>query len=291
MVGTRGHRMQTTDALLRRSLTAEGPGARVTLDPVFQGLPGIAHGGSVLGLLDALAALRGPRQVVGRYRRRVPLAVSLTLEVMRGDGATAYRVSDGAALLVEGSVSATVSPVSAPAVPAGGPNADDRRGMPLPVSNTCFVCGLDNPAGLRAALRFDADSVFGVWTPGPRFRSERGHLAPVALTALLDEAAFWLGALASGESGMTTELAVTLADEIPLDIPVTVHGDRARVVPHAGDPRYWQTHTHASDAHGRTVASADIAFVAVRGAARRLGAWLDPLNPPGLMASVFPSYA
>ena len=68
-------------------------------------------------------------------------------------------------------------------------------------------------------------------------------------------------------------------------------GERARVRPAADDPRYWQTHTLACDATGRVVASADITFVAVRGAARKLGAWLNPLNPPGLLSRIFPSYA
>jgi hypothetical protein len=297
MIGTRDHRMQTTEALLRRCLDAAGAGARLELDPVFQGLPGAAHGGSVLALLDSLAGLRGPRRVRGVYRRRVPVGVPLFVETTRSDGATAYRVLEGAAVLADGSVCPST-------LPGVGPEADDSPpgprewpagvaagGTALPVSNTCFVCGLDNPAGLGAQLRFDGEGVFAVWTAPARFRAGRGGLAPIALTALLDEAAFWLGALASGESGMTTDLVVTMVDDIPLDAPIAVSGERRRVRPTAGDPRYWQTRTRARDARGRVVAEADITFVAVRGAARRLTAWLNPLNPPGLMARIFPSYA
>jgi hypothetical protein len=296
MAGTRDHRMQTTEALLRRCLHADGAGARLALDPVFQGLPGAAHGGSVLALLDALAGLRGTRRVRGLYRRRVPLGVPLTLETTRPDGAMAYRILEGAAVLLDGSVCPSTLPEDGPEAgdgpssPGEGPAVAAGR-TALPVSNTCFVCGLDNPAGLGAQLSFDGDGVFAVWTAPPRFRARRGGLAPIALTALLDEAAFWLGALASGESGMTTDLAVTLVDDIPLDAPIAVSGARGRVRPTAGDPRYWQTRTCARDARGRTVAEADITFVAVRGAARKLTAWLNPLNPPGLMARIFPSYA
>jgi len=39
------------------------------------------------------------------------------------------------------------------------------------------------------------------WQPRAPFRRADGSLAPAALTTLLDEAAFWLGALATGESG------------------------------------------------------------------------------------------
>ena len=91
--------------------------------------------------------------------------------------------------------------------------------------------------------------------------------------------AFWLGALASGESGMTTDLSVTLHAAAPADAPIVVWGDRAKTCPRADDPRYWQTHVHAADTGGRLLASAAITFVAVRGAARRLAAALVALNP------------
>jgi acyl-coenzyme A thioesterase PaaI-like protein len=284
MGGTRDYRMQTTEALLRRSLDADGAGVRLTLDPAFQGLPGTAHGGSVLAAFDAVAAVGGIRRVSGVYRRRVPPGVPLRLDVHRAEGRVACRVLEGDTVLVEGQV--------APSVLAGTSAAvDEAGGTPLPVSNTCFVCGLDNVAGLRARLRFDEHDVFGVWTPPERFRADRGGLAPLALTSLLDEAAFWLGALASGESGMTADLAVTLADGVPLDTPVVVRGERGRVRPLASDQRYWQTHTVASDAAGRVVAAADITFVAIRGTARKLSGWLNPLNPPGLLPRIFPAYA
>jgi hypothetical protein len=285
MGGTRDDRMKTTEALLRRSLDASGAGIAFTLDPAFQGLPGTAHGGSVLAVLDAVVALQGIRRVSGLYRRRVPLGVRLAIETTLADGATTCRVRHGDVTLVEGRVAPAELPDTFASV------VDDGKATPLPISNTCFVCGLDNAAGLRARLRFDEHLVGGVWTPPAHFRAAQGGLAPLALTSLLDEAAFWLGALASGESGMTTDLAVSLADRVPLDAALHVSGERARVRPAAGDPRYWQTRTLACDGTGRVVASADITFVALRGAARKLSGWLNPLNPPGLLTRIFPSYA
>jgi hypothetical protein len=276
--------MQTTEALLHRALAREGAGATLTLDPAFQGLPGAAHGGSVLAAFDAAAALRGTRRVSGIYRRRVPLATPLALHVRIDGGAATCRVLEGDTVLVEGRVERSALPDTAGAV-------EGTAGVPLPVSNTCFVCGLQNGAGLRAQLRFDEGAVFGVWTPAPRFRARDGSLTALALTAILDEAAFWLGALASGESGMTTDLAVTIADGVPLDTPVVLRGERARVQPLKADPRYWQTHAVACDGAGRVIAAADITFVSVRGAARKLSAWLAPLNPPGLLPRIFPAYA
>src|SRR5499433_3063287 len=163
---------------------------------------------------------------------------------------------------------ASVVPAELPRpLPADG---DDAAQYPLPISRTCFACGTDNELGLRAELAFDANAVRGTWQPRAPFRRADGTLAPAALTTLLDEAAFWLGALATGESGMTTELRVTLHAPAPADGPITVSGARSTVHARASDPRYWETAVAARDAAGRLVATANITFVAVRGAARRL---------------------
>src|SRR2546425_13334729 len=95
----------STDHVLRDSVRA-GDGATrvVTLDPRFQGLPGAAHGGTVLALFDAVASATGVRTIAGVYRRRVPLATPLELVVDRDRDATRLRLSDGVTLLVDGVV-------------------------------------------------------------------------------------------------------------------------------------------------------------------------------------------
>ncbi len=276
--------MATTETLLVRSLETSRTGLRLTLDPAFQGLPGVAHGGSVLAAFDVAAALGGSRRVVGHYRRRVPLGTPLGLEVERVDGATRCRLHDSASVLVEGGIDpAELSPVAAPR------SAGD--GTPLPISSTCFVCGVENSVGLRARLWFDDVTVGGTWKPDARFRDAQGNLSSLALLALLDEAAFWLGALATGESGMTTELAVTIAGRIPLDTTLNLNGARASARPSTDDQRYWRTQVEAREDTGRLVAAADITFVAVRGAARKLASWVAPLNPPEVLHRIFPAYA
>src|SRR5256885_8251253 len=71
--------MPTIEAMLRRAIEASGPDLILTLDPVFQGLPDTAHGGSVLAVFDALSGESGAREVSGVYRRRgaprTPLAI------------------------------------------------------------------------------------------------------------------------------------------------------------------------------------------------------------------------
>lgn len=276
--------MSTTETLLVRSLRSDRAGLQLTLDRAFQGLPGIAHGGSVLGAFDVAAGLGGSRRVVGLYRRRVPLATPLGLELERIDGSARCRLYDSTSVLVEG----RIDPAELPA--ASGPRTAGE-GTPLPVSSTCFVCGVANSVGLQARLWFDDVTVGGRWTPSARFRDAHGNLSSLALLALLDEAAFWLGALATGESGMTTHLAVTMAERVPLDTPLTLSGTRASVRPSTDDQRYWRTQVEARHDSGRLVAAADITFVAVRGAARKLASWVAPLNPPDVLHRIFPAYA
>jgi hypothetical protein len=281
---TGDYRMTTTDEALRHAVSGDGDSALITLDPAFQGLPDTAHGGTVLAAFEAIAQWRGAHAVIGHYRKRVPLGVPLPLKIRRTQAAVGFQVLDPArALLVEGAVIAA-APAAAAAVT---PPAD---GEPLPVSSRCFACGVDNPLGLQARLRFDARSVWTQWQPSARFRARDGALAPVALTTLLDEAAFWMGALATGEAGMTTELRVTLHDIARADEPITVVGARASTRARAEDGRYWDTAITAH-AGSRLVASAAITFVAVRGVARKLVAGMFAMNDRDMVARVFPTYA
>jgi len=201
--------MTTIEAMLRRAIEASGPDLILTLDAVFQGLPDTAHGGSVLAVFDALAGASGAREVSGIYRRRVPLGAPMTIARARSDADETFSLTDGTGVLVDGRVA------PAAAAPPSRPAADGDGAQPLPISRTCFACGTDNALGLRAELAFDADAVRTTWRPRDAFRRADGSLAPAALTTLLDEAAFWLGALKTGESGMTTELRVTLHGAAP----------------------------------------------------------------------------
>jgi hypothetical protein len=270
--------MTTTEAL-RAALTGAGASRTLTLERGFQGLPDTAHGGSVLAVFDALGGRRGPRALRGHYLKRVPLGTPLALRVA---AVGRFTLLDGDTALVEGGLDEPFD-----AGPAIEPPAVSA--MALPISRGCFACGTDNPLGLAARLRADDAAVGGTWTPRPGFREADGTLAPVALTTLLDESAFWLGALATGESGMTTELRVTLHGEPKADEPITVSGARAAVRPRA-DARYWDTTITARTAGGRLVASAGITFVAVRGAARRLATGMLAVNDAALLRRVFPAY-
>src|SRR3990172_4969601 len=251
MGGTIDYRMATIGSVLKRSLDDRGGEPLLTLDPAFQGLPDTAHGGSVLAAFDALAGIGGPRAVSGVYRKRVPLGVPLALAHAREAEAHAFvlRDADGS-VLVDGRVAATAADA--------GPHAaaSARDGHPLPVSRACFACGTENPLGLRVRLAFDDRAVWSAWTPRAPFREPDGALAPAALTTLLDETAFWLGA-----------------------------------GPPRGGGRWGAGGAAARDAAGALVASARITFVAVRGAARRLVTGMLAINDADVVRRVFPAYA
>ncbi|MGH7310321.1 MAG: PaaI family thioesterase [Candidatus Rokuibacteriota bacterium] len=280
--------MATTDAILRQGLEGQGPERILTLDPAFQGLPDTAHGGSVLAAFCLLAEPGPPLEMQGLYRKRVPLGMPLRLRVDHADDerVECRLLEAGDTTLVAGCIRRCGADMPSPARVGRTMAAD-----PLPVSSTCFACGVDNRLGLGVRLSQDDDAVWGRWPARENFCTPDGALAPVALTALLDETAFWLGALASGESGMTTELVVRLRGRVPFGPAITVGGRRDAVRPRPDDPRYWDTAVTAWDADGRVVAEAAITFVAVRGSARRLAAWLLRVNSPQVVRRVFPAYA
>lgn len=277
-------RVTSVEHLLARSVSPHS----LTLPEAFQGLPGMAHGGSVLAAFDAMAGRRGagaPREVSATYRRKVPLNTPLPLEVRNSGSESEFRLSDGRHLLVEGRVRAASGPSERADLPG-----DLGGGSPLPISNRCFACGIQNSLGLQVALRFDERRVWTEYLPREPFRTADGHLATAALTTLLDETAFWLGALASGESGMTTELRVTLHRvAVKFGEPLIVVGQRARTAQRSDDPRYWETEAMVLSPAGVALASGRITFVAVRGAAKRLVTGMLSMNPPDVVRRVFPT--
>jgi len=277
------YRMLTLDAL-HAAVTGDGAERTLTLDRGFQGLPDTAHGGSVLALFDLVAGPSGARCLEGHYLKRVPVASPLALRVRgNGDGCR-LEVVERETVLVRGAIRPATDAADARLAP---PAADAPA---LPISRTCFACGLDNPLGLGATLRADDTVVGGTWAPRPGFVARDGTLGSVALTTLLDEAAFWLGALATGEAGMTTDLRVTLHAPARAGDAVSIAGARAAVRPREGDPRYTDTFLAAHSAEGRLIASAAITFVAVRGTARRLVNGMLAVNPPELLRRVFPAH-
>ncbi len=178
--------MGATHAALAGGLLRRGDGFLLTLDPAFQGLPETAHGGTVLAAFHLASGADGSA-VRGVYRRRVPIATPLRLTLSPDRGRVTCVLEDDAGALVEGSVTPPGASHSRSSDDPVRVSAADSH--PVPISRSCFACGIDNGLGLRAQLRHDSAAVGGTWRPTAS-HEVAGSLAPVALTTLLDEAAF-----------------------------------------------------------------------------------------------------
>ncbi|WP_025323484.1 PaaI family thioesterase [Deferrisoma camini] len=107
--------------------------------------------------------------------------------------------------------------------------------MNLTWQDNCFVCGQDNPEGLRLAFRFDeeARSIETVWTPRPVHIGYEGIVHGGLVATLLDEA---LGKLTTllGTPAVTAELTVRYHKPVPVGRPLRVEGritrDRGRLL-------------------------------------------------------------
>ncbi len=84
-----------------------------------------------------------------------------------------------------------------------------------PNSRMCFVCGRDNPIGLRLTFETDGQCVVTEFTPRPEHQGYPGVLHGGIASALLDEV---LGrtAIAYGRFMMTAQMEVRYRVPIPI---------------------------------------------------------------------------
>ncbi len=106
-----------------------------------------------------------------------------------------------------------------------------------PNSQMCFVCGLENPLGLRLAFYEEDDgSVVCQFTPRQEFQGYPGWLHGGITTALLDEV-LGRAAIARDRWVATAKLEVRYRQPIPLEQPITVRGKLTRVRSRAVEAR------------------------------------------------------
>jgi acyl-coenzyme A thioesterase PaaI-like protein len=149
---------------------------------------------------------------------------------------------------------------------------------PQPTSKMCFVCGRENPAGLRMQFFSDAEGrVHAHYTPHSEHQGYPGVLHGGIVSAMLDEV-ISRTAIARNFWCMTAELKVRFKQPVPVGEPLELVGEisesRGRLLRGHGEIR-------ASD--GTLLAEADGTFLKLPDAQaqefqRTLGFSLDSVS-------------
>lgn len=181
------------------------------------------------------------------------------------------------------------------AIDRGAPCPETWRGADggwaLPTSETCLACGTENPLGLQAGLRFDDEGVWARLDPQPAWRTAEGTLHPAAGPVLLDEVAWWIGALFAREGGVTNRLRVTLyRPDLPRG-PLWAAGRFDRVTPVDRHGAFWRAEPALFGADGALLATASIVFRSGAAYGARQMGYFRSRTPPGLFRRMFPGYA
>jgi hypothetical protein len=208
---------------------------RLVIDTDYAGLPELAHGGYVAGLLTATLATGSSRV---RLRRPVPTARALHLE---RPGPGQVELHDDVGLLADG-VGVDVplgvpEPVSAAQALAASAHAPGAEHHPFPY---CMCCGREHPRGLGVFPGpVNGRSVVAAhWVPPEQHADDRGELPLELVCAALDCPQLW--ALMVHAPTTTPERVVTAMLETRLEHPV-VAGEPHVVIgwPIGRDGRRW----------------------------------------------------
>jgi uncharacterized protein (TIGR00369 family) len=98
----------------------------------------------------------------------------------------------------------------------------------------CFVCGSENPRGLRLSFRNDGGEAVAVVEPDASLEGYDGMVHGGILSALLDEAMVYAGFYSAGSFSVTGELTVRFVKPVAVGGAYTVRGrvteTRGRIV-------------------------------------------------------------
>jgi hypothetical protein len=259
----------------------------------LQSWPGIVHGGGLVALLDGAARSLGggarPRRLEGRLTSSVPLETALDLEGHADGGAVTVTIVERGQPITSAAI--TVGEIgTAPRDPGG--RLDSREGWPLPFSDQCLACGARNPLGLQLGLRFDHDGVWARFVPRAPWRGPGGRLDPALPAVLLDEMAWWLGALVTKEGGLTNRIDLTLFHpDAVVPGSLVAMGRFESVTPVDRRRTFWRTHSVLLSPDGTVLATAAIVFRAGADYSTRQMAFFRSRTAPEIFARMFPNHA
>ena len=130
---------------------------------------------------------------------------------------------------------------------------------PLPWSDTCFVCGEENPTGLNAKFTVDdSGRVHLVTIIDHGFEGYGGHVHGGVVTALLDETAAWAAIHSIGRMCTTVQITATFRKPVEGGSKVIVTGEAT-----GRKGRFVLARSTMSDAEGAVLATAEGRFIAM----------------------------
>ncbi|HEX7786326.1 MAG TPA: hypothetical protein VF653_08895 [Methylomirabilota bacterium] len=281
-------------------LQADGRG-RFLAPASLQSWPGIVHGGGLAALLDAasraLAPDDRPRRIEARLTSSVPIDRALDLEGHAQDSAVTVTILERGQPLTSATITAADQSAAALDAGDGAASIDPAAGRepeswPMPLSDQCLACGADNPLGLRLGLRFDARSVWARFVPRDPWQRPDGRLEPALAAVILDEVAWWLGALVSQEGGLTNRIDLVMRrPDSAVSGPLLAAGRLDAVAPVDRRRTFWRTHSALLTGDGSVLATAAIVFRAGADYSARQMAYFRSRTDPAVFARMFPAYA
>jgi hypothetical protein len=109
---------------------------------------------------------------------------------------------------------------------------------------------------------------------------------------ILDEIAWWLGALVSQEGGLTNRISLTLPrPDVAVAGPLLAGGRFDAVTPVDRRRTFWRTHGALIGADGAVLATAAIVFRAGADYSARQMTYFRSRTDPEVFARMFPAYA
>ncbi len=280
--------MTIEDAL--REALAEATRGRVTFRRDFQGFPGTVHGGAVGALFYRTTTPQPPVRLRLDLRRGVPTEIPLRLTTGSAGGVARLALLQGERRLADATLARDVElPREPSAVVTAWARPSRTPSGQIPGTATCLACGSANALGLQIRFFFDERFVWREYTPREEYRAADGSVHPALATIVLDELGWWLGALAKGECGVTTEVTITVFRELPFG-PLLALGDRAAVRA-AEDPRGRDCRAEGllATGTGEVLAAGEVRFTGSRAYTKRLVRPFLETTDPETLFHLFPS--
>lgn len=141
---------------------------------------------------------------------------------------------------------------------SGKPHGHETKDVSLPI-NKCFVCGPDNPEGMRLVFTLDEERRAFVcdFNLGARYTGPPGHCHGGIIASILDDAMGKMNKLRDVVA-VTKEMTIEYLKPVPLHQPLRVEGREVSV--------HGRQHINAAEirnANGEVLARSKGTFIAI----------------------------